>query len=105
MFPSFRTLFGSDRAGSRTFTKKEKTTTVRTPQFTQIDRRIRYIFPDGKEICTEISSKTTFAANTRRRGRHVQPFDTEAMAILLEAMATSIAEVVAEEADQEVSDA
>jgi hypothetical protein len=77
---------------------------VGTRQFTQVDRTIRYIFPDGKEICSEISSKTTSAANTRPRGQHVEPFDVEALSILLEAIATYMAAAAAEEAEKDVTD-
>src|ERR1700732_4987378 len=110
MFSSFQSFFISlipNRVGSTAFTKKEEMTTIRgflsfcfslkmitdlflgTNKFTRVDRKIRYKFPDGKEIRSEVSSKTTFGENTRRRGQRVQPFDVEAMAILLEAMATS----------------
>jgi hypothetical protein len=124
MFSSLQSFFISllpDRVASTAFKKKEEMTTIRaslslhcclktitelslgTNKYTKVDRKIRYIFPDGKEICSEVSSKTTFAANTRRKGQHVQPFDTEAMAILLEAMATSMGAAAAEEVEQEVS--
>lgn len=82
--------------------KKEKTTTTRTSKSTTVDRKVKFVFPDGAEVSSEITSKTTFSSpNTRRNGRN-QSYDAEATANLIETIALAMAATAAGEVEQEV---
>ena len=109
-------LFSKEKA----FVKKETTTTTRklhrhtyfqlinykdlwhtgTNGSTEVNKRIDYHFGDGLEITSEVSSKTTF--HKRHVGRHGPSYNVHAMAALVEAAASAMAEAVVEETECEI---
>jgi hypothetical protein len=122
-FTTFSRVFSQNPfTRDKAFIKKESTTTIRkqnrytlfqriirnklsntgTSSSTKIERKINYIFADGVEVSSEVSSKTTFS--TRRMGRHGPSYSIGGMATLVEAAASAMAEAAVEEVEGEIVD-
>jgi hypothetical protein len=117
MFSYFTRAFSHFTEENQTsFTKKEKTITIRefashvhpaldaklwvvgTQKSTRINRKINYTLPNGMKINSEVTSKTTFdAADKWHRGRGVEPYDADAASMLLEVISVTMADKVVEE--------
>jgi hypothetical protein len=67
---------------------------------TKVEKKISYVFADGVEISSQITSKTTF--DKQRRRRHGPSYNLNAMAALVEAAASAGAETAAEENEHEM---
>ena len=119
-FTTFSWVFSQNPfTRDKAFIKEESTTTIRkqnrfpriihnkllntgTSSSTKIERKINYIFADGVEVSSEVSSKTTFSM--RRMGRHGPSYSIGGMATLVEAAASAMAEAAVEEVEGEIVD-
>jgi hypothetical protein len=77
--------------------------TTGTSKSTQVDRTVKFIFPDGAEVSSKVTSKTTFSTrNSRRNHGNNQPYDAEATASLIEVVAATMAADAVRQAEQEI---
>jgi hypothetical protein len=73
-----------------------------TCRSTTVDRKVKFIFADGAEVASNITSKTTFnARKSGRKGRN--PYDAEAIANLVEAVGLAMAANAANDMERDIS--